>query len=285
VKPPNTYTPPFLNVTGSPLVLGRTVSRAANSTLADLERRLRRSAAYDGSENQSHAYGYYADDIDPVRSGALFAKKGHKAAPFAGFCQTPQQITGAMQASYGTNRSALRNNLSFHWRPQPVILVAEDGRSTTLRTRLLQPSTSVNKSGSFNSGIYHDQVVLEDGKWRLWSVTTDEFYWQSTSWKEGWAVAKPRNSTQSDTEPAGWTKKFPPDLLLKDIGDRESTFSGGSGRLLQWPEIQRMWFQYRNPVSGREPEWYWPGCVPCQVRKDWSLDANGYQEPWDGGPM
>jgi hypothetical protein len=30
--------------------------------------------------------------------------------------------------------------------------------------------------------------------------------------------------TQSNTELAGWTKKFPPDLFLKDVGERESTF-------------------------------------------------------------
>jgi hypothetical protein len=115
------------------MALERTVNRAANSTLEDLERRLRHSAAYDGSENQSHAYGHYADDINPVRLEAVFAKKGHKAAPFGGYCQTPQRITGAMQASHDTNRSALRYNLSFHCRPQSVILVSGDGKSTTLR--------------------------------------------------------------------------------------------------------------------------------------------------------
>jgi hypothetical protein len=41
VKPLNTYTPPFVNVTGNPMALERTFSRTANSTLEDLERRLR----------------------------------------------------------------------------------------------------------------------------------------------------------------------------------------------------------------------------------------------------
>jgi hypothetical protein len=191
-----------------------------------------------------------------------------------------------MQALCGTNRSALRYNLSFYWRPQPVILVSEHGRSTTLRARLLQPSTSVNKSGSFNSVIYHDQVVLENGKWRLWSITIDEFYWQSPSWKEGWAMAKPRNSTHSIKHRACRLDEEVPARSFPQRCRRERKHLwGGSGRSLQWPDIQRMWFQYRYPVSGREPEWYWPGCVPCQVRKDWSLEANGYQEPWAGGPM
>jgi hypothetical protein len=280
---PNTYVPPFLDVTDSLGKFEARLTSSTNLTADDLGRRLRRSAAYDGAENQSHAYGYLLDDLQAAEMGSLFARKGHKASPFAGFFQTPERITQANIASYGTNRSALRSSISFHWRPQPVILVSEDGRSATVRARLLQPSTSVSKAGSLNSAMYHDQVVLEDGMWRLWSVTIDEFYWQSSSWKEGWAYAQLRNGTAPKPEPAGWTKKYPPDVTLADVGERESTFRGGSGRFIEWPEIQRMWFQYRNPVSGREPEWYWPGCVPCQVRKDWSLEANNYQEP-DAGP-
>jgi hypothetical protein len=282
LKEPNSYMPPFLNVTGRLRTPQLHPQSSKNATVEDLERRLRRSAAFDGSENQSHAYGYYADDILGPELGALFAKKGHKLSPFAGFFHTPERITGAMTASYGTNRSTLRASVSYHWRPQPVILVSQDGRSATMRARLLQPSTSITKAGSLNNAIYHDQVVLEDGKWRLWSVTIDEFYWQSSSWKEGWANAKPRNGSAPNPEPAGWTKKYPPDATLADVGDRESTFRGGGGHFIEWPEIQRMWFQFRNPVSGREPEWYWPGCVPCRARQDWSLEANGYQEPSTG---
>jgi hypothetical protein len=280
--PPNAYMPPFLNVTDSLETAWARPWSSTNATVNDLGRRLRRSAAYDGSENQSHAYGYLLDDLQAAEMGNLFAKKGHKASPFAGFFQTPERITQANIASYGNNHSGLRSSISFHWRPQPVILVSEDGRSATVRARLLQPSTSVSKAGSFNSAMYHDQVVLEDDKWRLWSVTIDEFYWQSSSWKEGWANAQLRNGTAPKPEPAGWTKKYPPDVTLAAVGERESTFRGGGGRFIEWPEIQRMWFEYRNPVSGREPEWYWPGCVPCRVRKDWSLEANDYEEPNTG---
>jgi len=40
-----------------------------------------------------------------------------------------------------------------------------------------------------------------------------------------------------------------------------------------------MWFEYVNPVSGREPPLYQKDCVPCTVRPSLRLDANGYQEP------
>jgi hypothetical protein len=284
LKAPNTHIPPFLNITApkyvSPL---RAKFRRDNSTdTADLHRRLARSAAYDGAENQSNAYGYLLDDIDCAKMGALFAKRGHKASPFAGFFITPERITQACFTSYGTNRSALRSSISYHWRPQPVILVSDDGRSATLRARLLQPSTSTSRAGSFNNAIYHDQMVHEDGKWRLWSVTIDEFYWQSSSWEGGWSAATPRNASAPNPGGATWTKRYPPDISIEGVGERESTFRGGSGKVIEWPDIQRMWFQYRNPVSGRVPEWYWPGCVPCRAMPDWALEKNGYQEPVDG---
>ncbi|KAF2635891.1 hypothetical protein P280DRAFT_493447 [Massarina eburnea CBS 473.64] len=238
LRSPNTYVPPFLPVTGfrsgvSKRAETRIISR---EDLADLTRRLQRSAAYDGAENQSHAYGYFLDDIDCARMGALFAKQGHKASPFAGFFITPERIDKACVTSYGTNRSKLRTSISFHWRLQPVVLISEDGRSATLRARLLQPSTSTTKAGAFNNAIYHDQMVLEDGKWRLWSVTIDEFYWTSSTWEGGWADARPRNSSAPNPEPAGWTKKFPPDVWVADVGERESTFRGGSGKYqpCQW---------------------------------------------------
>ncbi|KAF2710587.1 hypothetical protein K504DRAFT_355318, partial [Pleomassaria siparia CBS 279.74] len=282
LKSPNTYVPPFIKATQLSFGGIKTPRRGTNTDLADLQRRLGRSAAYDGAENQSHAYGFVIDDLDCGKMGALFAKRGHKANPFAGYFISPERTATACYTTYGYNRTALRSSISFHWRPQPVILVSEDGRSATLRARLLQPSTNLNRSGSFNNAIYHDQMVLEDGKWRLWSVTIDEFYWQSTSWEGGWSAANPRNKSEPDPPPADWIKKYPPDITLKDIGERESTFRGGSGGYIQWPEIQRMWFQYRNLASGRVPEFYWPGCVPCKAKPDWALEANGYQEPPTG---
>ncbi|KAF2179525.1 hypothetical protein K469DRAFT_595926 [Zopfia rhizophila CBS 207.26] len=281
VAPLNNVIPAFLNVAARSSQL--LPANGTNMTdLTDLQRRLARSAAYDWAENESNAYTYYLDDLQCKQMGALFANKGHKASPFAGWFLGPERITEACFVAYGRNRSTLRTGISFHWRPQPVILVSQDGRSASLRARLLQPSTSKDKAGSFNGAIYHDQMVFEDGKWKLWSITIDEFYWMSSDWAGGWSAANPRNASASPPEPSALLTKYPPDVTTVDVGDRESTFQGGSGRLIAWPEIQRMWFTYRNPVSGRVPQYYWPGCVPCQTRPSWSLAANGYQEPPTG---
>ncbi len=74
---------------------------------------------------------------------------------------------------------------------------------------------------------------------------------------------------------------FPPDISLKQLGKREEHLQGGTGNPLQWPSIMPMWFDYTNPVSGRVPELYQKDCVPCTLRSDLKLSANGYQEPPD----
>ncbi|KAF2466858.1 uncharacterized protein BDR25DRAFT_395436 [Lindgomyces ingoldianus] len=272
--------PAFLDVAARS---SRGVARDGPSgDLADLRRQLARSSAYDGAENVSNAYGFVIDDLHCDLMGDLFHTKGHKNSPFCGYYQGPHRNADACYTSWGRNHSALRPSISFHWRPQPVILVSEDGRSATLRAHLLQPSTSNSTSGTFRGAIYHDQMALEDGKWRLWSITIDEFYWQSKDWEKGWAGVDPRNASSPLPAPSALLTKYPPDVTLVQIGDREDGFQGGTGRFISWPEIQRMWFQYRNLVSGRVPEHYWPGCVPCQLKKEWSLSANGYQEPPTG---
>lgn len=273
--------PPFIDVgarSSEPIPPARATNAA---DVADLQRRLARASAYDGAENVGNAYGYYLDDLRCEQLGTIHANKGHKLSPFAGWYLTPRRIADACIAAYGNRSDPIRSSISFHWRPQPVILVSADGRSAAFRARLFQPSTSANSTGAFNGAIYHDQMVLEDGRWKLWDITIDEHYWTSSGWQRGWAYANKRSPSSPD-QPPPRLSSFPPDVTLVEVGDRESTFRGGSGRYLEWPEIQRMWFAYRNPVSGRLPEFYWPGCVPCQARREWSLLANGYQEPATG---
>ncbi|KAK1830198.1 SnoaL-like domain-containing protein [Podospora conica] len=293
VAPRSTIVPRLLPHSGRAARHG--ARKAATTTLQpeqerELRRQLDRSAAYDGSENASNAYGFFIDWIDGAgctAMAAVHAVEGHKASPFAGFYQTRERVLKACTASYGTSEQKTRSSISFHWRPQPVILVSTDGRSASVRARLLQPATERNNAGALRGGMYTDQTVLENGIWRLWSVTIDEFYWGISNWKAGWAGVKARPANATNPGPRDLVRQYPPDLLLTEIGDpRETGFQGGTGRYTAWPEILRMWFAYRNPVSGRVPnttsDGYWPGCVPCQHRPAWSLTRNGWQEPPTG---
>ena len=262
----------------------------ASYDLTDLARRLARSQAYDGVENVSSAYGYYLDNFLWTEMAAIFAVNGHKQSPFAGYYIGRDRIRGAADASWGPPPER-RGAISYHWRTQPVIHVSHDGRSANLRTRLFQPRTAKNPDstsrnfymGGLHGGMYpNDQAVLEDGVWRLWSLTIDEHYFASPDWKGGWASATPRPEDEPPPPPSRLLSTYPPDILLRDLGRRQEGFRGGTGELIEWPAILPMWFHYRNPVSGRVPENFWPDCVPCEKAPETRMTAHGYQRPPNG---
>ena len=256
----------------------------------DAERRLRRSWAYDGVVNVSSAYGYYLDDFYWVELSSIFAEKGNKHSPFAGFYLGRDRIKAAATTMWG-EPPELRDGISFHWRFQPVIHVSHDGRSANLRTRLFQPRTGMRKEGGptdvlsspgFNTGMYpNDQAVLEDGIWRLWSLTIDEHYMTTSNWRDGWAGVEPTPPGRAAGQ-SPLVERLPPDILMTQLGRRAEHFRGGTGVTYAWPDILPMWFHYKNPVSGRVPENYWPDSVPGFDLPESRLVAHGYQMPPNG---
>lgn len=248
--------------------------------LKEAERRLAVSKAWDGAENMNSAYGDYLDDLDFGPLGKLFARNGTKEVPFRGIYIGRDRIM-ARDATSPPPGSRPRTAIPIHWRTQPVILVAEDGRSASIRSRLFQGGSSRTRGSGLNGGMYHDQVVLEDGVWKLWSVNIDEFFFQSASYEGGWSAAR-------DPEPAAarapaaqnaQPDSYPPDIPLTALGERERGFRGGPGATIAWPSILPMWFHYRNPVSGRVPEHYWPDCESCLLRPATSMKNHGYLLP------
>jgi hypothetical protein len=243
--------------------------------IKEAERRLAVSKAWDGAENMSTAYGDYLDDLDFNGLGKLFAERGHKEVPFSGFYVGRQRIIDR-DATAPQPGSRPRNMLPLHWRTQPVILVAADGRSASIRSRLFQPASSYDRAMGFGGGMYHDQVVLENGIWKFWSVVIDEHYFSSPTYEGGWSSAK---DPVTPRRPPAPNTSYPPDIPLTKLGERERGFRGGVGDEIGWPGILPMWFHYKNPVSGRVPELYWPDCVPCIQFPETSMKSHGYLLP------
>ena len=274
-------------VAAKPLTGAIAPGKPAPVTLDEARRRLARSAAWDGIENVSAAYGFYADDSIASGFTGVLAEKGFKMTPFAGYYITREQNR---KARVQGKPAEMRPGLPYHWLIQPVVLVSDDGRSASGRFRLFQPRTGkeVGKAGaflgaSFWGGMYHNRYVLENGIWRIWELTLDEPYIVPVSWSDGvWAKAKDPLPPPPGSPPRTFSGgNFPPDIPLNSLGKREEHFWGGSGESWKWPTILPMWFSYTNPVSGRVPELYQPDCVPCAVRPDLRLEANGYQKPPD----
>ncbi len=225
------------------------------------------------------------DDFQWPLMGALYGRRGAKEVPFAGYYLGGERITKAVVTEYGPPPTTPRTGISFHWLIQPVIIVAPDGRSASVRTRLFQPRTSMqpSKPGAFLGagiweGMYQNQVNLEDGTWRIWNLTLDEPYVEPNGWKLGWAGMKDARAGKLPP-PLPLIEKFPPDIPISILGRREEHFRGGSGDPIAWPGILPMWFGYLNPVSGRQPEHFQPDCAPCDHAPDLQLTAHGYLLP------
>ncbi len=217
--------------------------------------------------------------------GQIFGSRGAKEVPFAGYYLGRERITNAVEAEYGLPPAKPRAGVSFHWLIQPVIVVAPDGRSASVRSRLFQPRTSISqsKAGAFLGagiweGMYQNQVNLEDGIWRIWNLTLDEPYVESNGWRLGWSGMKDRPAGKAPP-PNPVLQKYPPDIPIAILGEREEHFRGGSGETIAWPGILPMWFSYLNPVSGRKPEHFQPDCAPCEHAPDLRLTAHGYLLP------
>lgn len=208
--------------------------------LNDAELRLRQAAAYDAVENLSSALGYWLDDFQWEQMSQLFSRNGRRLAPAVGYYVGPERIRHMQVTRYGPLRQP-RRSIAMHRRTQPVIHVAADARSARLRTRLFQFNSRFDGPGSLTGGIYEDRAVLEDGVWKFSDVTIWHI-WRAPGYERGWARVEQDAGKRLAPRPDRLIREFPPDEPL--TGDVFAPF----------PAIGKMWFHYRNPVSGRAPE-------------------------------
>jgi hypothetical protein len=266
--------------------------------MQEAARKLMVARAYDGAEHVSSSYGFFIDDSQWLRMSGIFGKRGTKQIPFAGYYTGYERISRGMYLEYGdpVPLTATKASVAFHWRIQPVINVAPDGRSARVRTYLFHPNTSRRGGGTLFGAMYpDDHLILEDGVWRLWNLSLDEPYFEMPDWKGGWSAAKdrppaPRRAAQaaalpSEPEPgkryvgAALVAVFKPDVPITELGRLQEHFRGGTGEPWNWPQILPMWWGYRNPVSGRQPELFLPDCVPCEYAPEMSMVTQGYLLP------
>ena len=74
-------------------------------------------------------------------------------------------------------------------------------------------------------------------------------------------------------------KQYRPDVPINELGVLQEHFRGGTGEPWDWPMILPMWWGYKNPVSGRQPELFLPDCVPCEYDPNMSMTNHGYLLP------
>ena len=180
-------------------------------------------------DNLESAYGYYldknlwnnlADLFSPEQGSMELAQRGvYKGKRVREFLV---QVFGRGQ------EGPVAGRLGNHIQVQPVIDVAEDGKTAKIRLRMMQ-QMAFGPRASMGGSIYENEAVKENGVWRF---TVDHtFNTFSANYDGGWTKGV------SGGVP-GPSKDFPPDspptLVFK-----------------MFPAVYDIPFHYANPVTGR----------------------------------
>lgn len=238
--------------------------------LSALRDRLQVAEAYDAVENVSSTFGYYLDDYQWQRYVENYSVDGWRRKANGAIFAGRDAIFKGEAISYGPMPAA-RDWIRLHTRVQPVIDIEADARRAFIRTRMFLYFANSRSPGSWNSGMYpNDQAILEDGVWKMrvggW---IDETYFNSRSYALGWARPDdPSQERQQGGAPPSESGRnspvaFPPSIAADQLGRRGYGVVRGYPGFASWPDIKPMWFHYRNPVSGRTPEFFCADVTVC----------------------
>ena len=225
-------------------------SVAQSRTLRDTWKVLWAAAAQDAIENLAGAYGQYLDDGQWDDLAYEFAAQGERDSAGGGFIRTPARIASISKSRYGSYNPH-RSLTSMHIRTQPVIDVGADGRTAQERTRLFQLFTgpadtppAKHSTGMIMTGSYEDDIVFENGEWKFKRVDLDHLLY-TLDYAHGWTRI-----------PEGTGKLLDPPLGA--IAGIKFDSPGMGDTYPPFPKVGHMWFHYRNPVSGRAPQYLMP---------------------------
>jgi hypothetical protein len=207
---------------------------AGNGDAATL---LARAEAFDGAENVSNAYGYYIDEFDWDGTADLFSSDGWKELSYIGTYIGRERVRGSLFGRYG-DRGRTGPNMAIHQKTQPYVTPSADGTKANIRLRLFQFNSARETPGSWISGIYENQAVLENGVWKIHGMDLD-YVWLG-DYAAGWAGIEPGASQRYKPRPED-VAKYPPDAPLRGV------------IFAPFPEVAPMGFHFTNPVSGRRP--------------------------------
>ena len=204
--PPFHYPNP---VTGGPVYSHRASESATAASLDlsglqqsadDLEHRLGLLEDFQQLENLQMRYGYYLATLEWDRLAQLFAADGNIEIALRGAYVGRASIRRSLNlyGEPGVHEGNLHNHMQF----QPVIHVADDGKTARVRARAFSMMGNYGKAGMWMGGIYENQFVKENGVWHFEHDQVYNTYF--IPYDEGWKDLKPR-------PPPGVSATNPPD--------------------------------------------------------------------------
>ncbi len=221
--------------------------------LAEAEAGVHAAGASDSAENLTGGYGQYLDDNHWEELASIFAAQGERDSAGGGFIRTPARIASFSRRRYGPYNPK-RTAINMHMLTQPVVHVSADGSRAQIRSRLFQtvippqatPEGTPPRSAMIVTGMYEDDLVFEDGAWRIKRADIDHLIY--APYPTGWTKVADDAGSRS-APPLGAVANEPFDAM--NTGDVNPAF----------PRVPHMWFHYVNPVSGRVPQYLMPKYV------------------------
>jgi hypothetical protein len=205
---------------------------SAREALADIEQRATRIDDINEIQNLQGSYGYYTDKMLWDEVVDLFADDGTLEIGPSGVYVGKDGIRRYLLSLSGGKRGPLEGVLYDHFQLQPIVTVADDGRTANGRWRLfLMTGTAGSGSGgNWGEGIYENEYVKENGVWKI-----RKLHWYATfvaPYEGGW-LNTGRQAVEDFAMGRGVTPDGPSSVAHEP-----------------YPGVFVPPFHYPNPVSG-----------------------------------
>ena len=214
-----------------------TAIKELEAAMAAAELEVQRLQDFDNLENLISSYGYYVDKSMHDDVADLFTRDGVVEILGRGVYYGQDRVRQYMHnlSPAGPRAGALFNHMPL----QPVIHVAPDGRTATIRSRLIVMFGLLNNSAQWGAGVYENDFIKEDGVWKIEYLHAYQTFY--TMYEDGWA--KKSSSIFAPYE------RLPPDAPQSVPYD-------------PYPAAFVPPFHYVNPVSGRADHYGHPPPPP-----------------------
>lgn len=128
-----------------------------------LQRQTQAASDYIEIANLQAMYGYYVDKSRWDDAAALFAPDATLEIAGRGLFKGQQRISEYLHQLGDMAYGRLYNHMQL----QPVIHVAQDGRSARARWRAFMQVGKLNKEARWGEGTYENEYAKIDGVWRI----------------------------------------------------------------------------------------------------------------------
>jgi hypothetical protein len=142
---------------------------AARARVAAVQNRAERMDDINAIKNLQRSFGYYVDKMLWEHVVDLFADDATLEIGLSGVYVGRDSIRRYLYSLSGGEQGPLEGELYEHFQLQPVITLADDGRSAQGRWRamLMLGSFGAGSGGQWGDGVYENEYVKEDGVWKI----------------------------------------------------------------------------------------------------------------------